>query len=101
MLFLLSLACAILSLMFLGVKRTAGTLVASIVYPLLVQLTSPLNGLIDAGNIDMLLMVLFAGVISGVANGLMYKTGYSNGGFPVISQILFEENANHVQYVEW
>ena len=91
MLFLLSLACAILSLMFLGVKRTAGTLVASIVYPLLVQLTSPLNGLIDAENIDMLLMVLFAGVISGVANGLMYKTGYSNGGFPVISQILFEE----------
>ncbi len=91
MLFLLSIACAILSIMFLGVKRTAGTLVASIVYPLLVQLTSPLNGLIDAENIDMLLMVLFAGVISGVANGLMYKTGYSNGGFPVISQILFEE----------
>lgn len=91
MLFLLSIACAILSLMFLGVKRTAGTLVASIVYPLLVQLTSPLNGLIDAENIDMLLMVLFAGVISGVVNGLMYKTGYSNGGFPVISQILFEE----------
>lgn len=91
MLFLLSIACAILSLMFLGVKRTAGTLVASIVYPLLVQLTSPLNGLIDAENIDMLLMVLFAGVISGVANGLMYKTGYCNGGFPVISQILFEE----------
>lgn len=91
MLFLLSIACAILSLMFLGVKRTAGTLVASIVYPLLVQLTSPLNGLIDTENIDMLLMVLFAGVISGVANGLMYKTGYSNGGFPVISQILFEE----------
>ena len=36
-------------------------------------------------------MVLFAGVLSGIANGLMYKTGYSNGGFPVISQILFEE----------
>ena len=56
MLFLLSIACAILSLMFLGVKRTAGTLVASIVYPLLVQLSSPLNELIDAENIDMLLM---------------------------------------------
>jgi uncharacterized membrane-anchored protein YitT (DUF2179 family) len=36
-------------------------------------------------------MVLFAGVISGVANGLMYKTGYSNGGFPVVSQVLFEK----------
>mgnify|MGYP002509338586 CR=1 FL=1 len=38
-----------------------------------------------------LLMVLFAGVISGIANGLMYKTGYSNGGFPVVSQVLFEK----------
>ena len=91
MLLLLSIACAILSFMYLGPKRTAGTLVASVVYPLLVQLTSPLTALISQLNTDMLLMVLFAGVLSGIANGLMYKTGYSNGGFPVISQILFEE----------
>lgn len=91
MLLLLSIACAILSLMYLGPKRTAGTLVASVVYPLLVELTSPLTSLIKQSNTDMLLMVLFAGVLSGIANGLMYKTGYSNGGFPVISQILFEE----------
>lgn len=91
MLLLLSIACAILSFMYLGPKRTAGTLVASVVYPLLVQLTSPLTSLISQSNTDMLLMVLFAGVLSGIANGLMYKTGYSNGGFPVISQILFEE----------
>lgn len=91
MLLLLSIACAILSFMYLGPKRTAGTLVASVVYPLLVQLTSPLISLISQSNTDMLLMVLFAGVLSGIANGLMYKTGYSNGGFPVISQILFEE----------
>ena len=91
MLLLLSIACAILSFMYLGPKRTAGTLVASVVYPLLVELTSPLTSLIPPANTDMLLMVLFAGVLSGIANGLMYKTGYSNGGFPVISQILFEE----------
>ncbi len=91
MLLLLSIACAILSFMYLGPKRTAGTLVASVVYPLLVELTSPLTSLIQQSNTDMLLMVLFAGVLSGIANGLMYKTGYSNGGFPVISQILFEE----------
>lgn len=91
MLLSLSIACAILSFMYLGPKRTAGTLVASVVYPLLVQLTSPLTSLISQSNTDMLLMVLFAGVLSGIANGLMYKTGYSNGGFPVISQILFEE----------
>ena len=90
MILILSVACAIFSFMYLGVKRTMGTLVASLVYPLLVQLTSPLNNLMKGEPVDVLLMVLFAGVLSGVANGLMYKTGYSNGGFPVISQVLFE-----------
>ena len=91
MILILSIACAIFSLMYLGVKRTLGTLVASIVYPLLVHLTSPLNNIMSGEPVDVLLMVLFAGVISGVANGLMYKTGYSNGGFPVVSQVLFEK----------
>lgn len=91
MILILSVACAIFSLMYLGVKRTLGTLVASLVYPLLVHLTSPLNNIMSGEPVDVLLMVLFAGVISGVANGLMYKTGYSNGGFPVVSQVLFEK----------
>ena len=90
MLFLLSLACVIISFLYLGVERTTGTLFALFVYPLLVQLTSPLNSIIST-EADILLLVIFAGVISGIANGLMYKTGYSNGGFPIISQILFEE----------
>ncbi len=92
MLFLLSLACTILSFMYLGVRRTTGTIVASITYPLLVQLTSNLNGLINPEEIDILLMVLLAGILSGVANGLMYKSGYSNGGFPIVSQILYEKH---------
>lgn len=91
MIFILSIACAIFSLMYLGVKRTIGTLVASIIYPLLVQITSPLNNIMSGEPVDVLLMVLFAGVLSGIANGLMYKTGYSNGGFPVVSQVLFEK----------
>lgn len=91
MIFLLSAACTVFSLMYVGVERTAGTLVASFVYPLLVKLTSPIINIIPLDTSDMLLMVLFAGVISGLANGLMYKTGYSNGGFPVVSQVLYEK----------
>lgn len=91
MILILSVACAIFSFMYLGVKRTMGTLVASLAYPLLVQLTSPLNNIMKGEPVDVLLMVLFAGVLSGIANGLMYKTGYSNGGFPVVSQVLFEK----------
>lgn len=91
MIFLLSAACAVFSLLYVGVERTAGTLVASVVYPLLVKITSPLATMLPMDTTDMLLLVLFAGVISGIANGLMYKTGYSNGGFPVVSQVLYEK----------
>lgn len=90
MLFILSLACVIISFLYLGKERTMGTILALFMYPILVQLTSPLNKVVSSEP-DILLFVIFAGVISGVSNGLMYKTGYSNGGFPIISQILFEK----------
>ena len=91
MLFILSAACCVISFLFLGVQRTAGTLIACVVYPLLVKITSNIGTVIPLDPTDILLLVIFAGVLSGVANGLMYKSGYSNGGFPIISQVLFEE----------
>lgn len=92
MILLLTIACAIFSFMYLGYKRTIGTIIFSLAYPTLVHLTSFLNGVIVINNPDdMFLVVIFAGALSGIANGLMYKTGYSNGGFPVISQYLYEE----------
>ena len=92
MILLLTLACTIYSFMYLGYKRTVGTIIFSLAYPLLVHITTFLNGLIVINNPDdIFLVVIFAGVLSGIANGLMYKTGYSNGGFPVISQYLYEK----------
>ncbi len=91
MIFILSGLCAIFSFIFVGIERTAGTIVASILYPLLVKITSPLATFIAIDSSDMLLLVIFAGAISGLANGLMYKTGFSNGGFPVVSQVLYEK----------
>lgn len=91
MILLISLACCIISFMYLGVERTTGTLLASILYPLMVKMTSTISTQFMIDTSDVLLVVLFAGVLSGVANGLMYKSGYSNGGFPVISQVLYEK----------
>ncbi len=91
MIFILSGLCAIFSFIFVGIERTAGTIVASILYPFLVKITSPLATFIAIDSSDMLLLVIFAGAISGLANGLMYKTGFSNGGFPVVSQVLYEK----------
>ena len=77
--------------MYLGKQRTMGTLFACITYPILVELTSNINNWITIDTSDILLIVLFSAVLGGIANGLMYKSGYSNGGLPIIAQVLHEK----------
>ena len=88
MILIISIACAVIGLLYLGYRKTIGSLLASIAYPIMIQFTLPLSHIINP--VDVLLMVIFAGVLNGVANGLMYRTGYNMGGFSTISQILFE-----------
>ena len=91
MVLLLSIACSVFGYMYLGKERTNTTLIATVIYPILIELTHRLFSFIKVDSSDVLLLVLFAGVISGVANGLMYKTGYSSGGIQMISQIFYEK----------
>ena len=85
---ILTIFFIIISYLFLGKKKTRGTLVAAILYPVFVYITSFLRPLINIDMNDMLMISIVVGVISGFCNGLLYKTGFSNGGLPVISQIL-------------
>jgi uncharacterized membrane-anchored protein YitT (DUF2179 family) len=39
---------------------------------------------------DVFTIVIFSGVLSGIASGLFYKSGYVNCGFPVICKVLYE-----------
>ncbi len=88
MILIVSLICALLSFMYLGTRVTAVTILASILYPFFVEITEPLVNIVKIDYSDMFIITIFAGVLNGIANGLMYKTGYNNGGLPVISQIL-------------
>lgn len=90
MIFLVSLSCLILSYMYLGKERTAGAILATFVYPLFVKLTSLITANISLDYSDKFLIIIFAGALGGLANGFIYKTGFSNGGLPIISQILYK-----------
>ena len=87
----ISFILLIFSYIFLGKEKTKGTLVATILYPLFVYCTSYLKPLIDINMNDMLIISIFIGLIGGICNGLLYKTGFNNGGLPIISQILFHK----------
>lgn len=87
----ISLILLLFSFMYLGIERTSGSIIAAFLYPFLVQLTSNISMYITISTDDLLLISIVIGVVSGFANGLMYKTGFSNCGLPIISQILYKE----------
>lgn len=89
--FIISIVMLILSYIYLGRKRTTGTFVATFLYPLFIGITSNINQYIQIELTDLLVISIFIGVIGGLANGFLYKTGFSNGGLPIISQILFDK----------
>ncbi len=90
MIFLISATCLLFSFMYLGKERTAGSIIATLLYPLFVKITSLITQNISLNYEDTFLMIIFAGVIGGLSNGFIYKTGFSNGGLPIISQILYK-----------
>lgn len=89
--FITSLLLLIASCIFLGIEASIGALVSTFLYPILVKITSFYTTNIVLESNDLLLMSIYIGVIGGIANGLMYKSGYSNGGLPIISQILYKK----------
>lgn len=86
-----SLILLLFSYMYLGKEHLKGVLISALVYPFFVEITSLISKQIYLEIDDMLLISIFIGIISGFANGIMYKTGFSNCGLPIISQILYKE----------
>lgn len=76
---------------FLGKEKTKGTLLAAVSYPIFVYLTEYLRPLIHIDMSDMLIISVFVGIVGGICNGMIYKSGFSNGGLPVISTILYDK----------
>ena len=90
MVLVLSLLCATISVAFLDFDKTASTIVVAFLYPAMVKLTEPLVNYMTIDPNDIFIVVIITGVFLGFANGLMYKSGYSNGGLTVITQTLYQ-----------
>ena len=58
MILIIAIACAILSLVYLGVEKTIMSSIGALLYPLFVELTSPLNDIIQTGDNDIMIIVI-------------------------------------------
>lgn len=77
-----------ISFIFLGKDKTIHSAVGALLFPLFIELTSYITKYIQIENKQLLLITLFAGILVGFGNGLVYKEGYTTGGSDIINQIL-------------
>lgn len=75
---------------FLGWNLTKKNIVGSIMYPLMISISTPIATFLNNYIIgdDFYLILLFAIILYGVSSGLIYRTGFSTGGSDIIMQIL-------------
>ena len=84
----ISLVLLLVGFIFLGIEKSSGAVVSTIVYPIFVDITSNIGNYITIDLSDKILISIFLGVLSGVTTGMVYKAGFSNGGFSIISEII-------------
>ena len=78
----------IFSFFVLGVEKTSSSVVAILIYPFFVSITSGISSISFLKTNDSLLVGIFAGIISGFIIGTVCKIGFSQGGVSQISQML-------------
>lgn len=85
-----SVVLIILAFMLLDIGDAMRAVIGSILYPLFISLTAPLAPLIlkHLQFDSMIMVVLIAGILSGVGNGLIYKVGFNTGGSDIIMKIV-------------
>ncbi len=88
--FWVSLILLLFSFFFLGVEKTSGSVLATFIYPIFIDLTAPIGSVIKFDMTDLVLVAVIVGVVGGIANGIIFKTGFTNGGLAIISQILYQ-----------
>lgn len=86
--FVISMVLLLVGFIFLGVEKSSGAVVSTIVYPFFVELTSNIGNYISVDLTDKILISIFIGILSGITTGIVYKVGFSNGGFSIISEII-------------
>lgn len=88
--FIISSLLLIVGFIFLGFEKTSGALVTTFIYPIFVNLTSNISEYIVVDLSDKILISIFIGLLAGLTTGMVYKAGFSNGGFSIISEIISE-----------
>lgn len=99
--FLINLAVVVLATIYLDKNIIKVYSVPSLLIPLFVFLTSPLTKYITFALPEMVLVVLVAGVLSGLGYSLIYKQGFSAGTIFLAEELVGRLTRFHSKNYSW
>lgn len=77
-----------ISFLFLGKEKTKNTILGSLLFPIFVNLTSYIIPYIDIKELELIVVSILGGLLSGVGYGIIFKSGYTSGGTDILNQII-------------
>src|SRR5574344_3141586 len=89
-LYIATIILTCISLAFFGLKNTRASTIGSILYPVFITATVPLTTYLKQYAIfdNIVLTLLFAGILFGFATGIIYKAGFDTGGSDIIIHMI-------------
>lgn len=78
----------ILSYYVLGSKKTKNAIVGSLIFPVFVWITDFFVPYLTFDDVELLVIAIFGGVLSGIGYGFIYKTNFNTGGTDIICEIV-------------
>lgn len=78
----------VISFLLLGWEKTKGSIIGSLLFPIMVKLTANFGSYLQFDIMDTLLLVIFGGVVAGIGAGIIFKTGFTTGGTDIVNQIV-------------
>ncbi len=78
----------VISFLLLGWEKTKGSIIGSLLFPIMVKLTANFGSYLQFDITNTLLLVIFGGVVAGIGAGIIFKTGFTTGGTDIVNQIV-------------
>lgn len=88
--FISSFLLLVLGFFLLGKEATIKTLFGVVLLPIFMEFSGIFQELIDFRESSMFLTVFFGGIMMGLGNGMILRSGFSVGGFQTIYQIFYK-----------
>ncbi len=86
--FIINLMLVLISYLLLGKEKTKKTILGSLLFPIFITLTNYLTPLIKTEELELILIAVLGGILSGTGYGLIFKSGYTSGGTDILNQIV-------------